>query len=154
MTRISWEICNFALISRCACFLLTMAMKSTLTQEQELIQRQQQILTAQQILQVKLLEMPLAQLEEKVKEELIVNPALEKELPDEGEDDVRTAEGDVNGNADYGSDADYDGEADVIETAEGEADSSADMERYEKMTEKEDRDQALDEALDLSLIHI
>ena len=66
-------------------------MKSTLTQEQELIQRQQQILTAQQILQVKLLEMPLAQLEEKVKEELIVNPALEKELPDEGEDDVRTS---------------------------------------------------------------
>ena len=124
--------------------LFTMALKSTLTQEQELIQRQQQLLTAQQILQVKLLEMPLAQLEEKVREELIVNPALEKEAAEEGDDDVRTAEGDVNGSADYDV-------ADAYESADGageEADGSADLERFEKMTEKEDRDQALDEALD------
>ena len=74
-----------------------MALNNTLTQEQELVQRQQQLLTAQQILQVKLLEMPLTQLEEKVKEELIVNPALEKDMPEDAESDVRTAEGDVNG---------------------------------------------------------
>ncbi len=124
-----------------------MAQKSTLTQEQELIQRQQQILTAQQILQVKLLEMPLAQLEEKVREELIVNPALEKEMPEESGDDVRTAEGDVNGNAGYDDDDGYAPDSEKI-ASDDDSDGASDLERYEKMTEREDRDQALDEALD------
>ena len=44
-----------------------MALENRLTQEQALIQQQQQRLTAQQLLQVKLLEMPLAQLEENIK---------------------------------------------------------------------------------------
>ena len=122
-----------------------MALNNTLTQEQELVQRQQQLLTAQQILQVKLLEMPLTQLEEKVKEELIVNPALEKDMPEDAESDVRTAEGDVNGSTDYGDEA-YSGEDNAHEHDADDYD--AENERYEKQSEKEDRDQALDDALD------
>lgn len=122
-----------------------MALNNTLTQEQELVQRQQQLLTAQQILQVKLLEMPLTQLEEKVKEELIVNPALEKDMPEDAESDVRTAEGDVNGSTDYGDEA-YSGEDNAPEHDADDYD--AENEKYEKQSEKEDRDQALDDALD------
>ena len=122
-----------------------MALNNTLTQEQELVQRQQQLLTAQQILQVKLLEMPLTQLEEKVNEELIVNPALEKDMPEDAESDVRTAEGDVNGSTDYGDEA-YSGEDNAHEHDADDYD--AENERYEKQSEKEDRDQALDDALD------
>ena len=58
-----------------------MALENRLTQEQALIQQQQQRLTAQQLLQVKLLEMPLAQLEENIKTELYENPALESTDP-------------------------------------------------------------------------
>ena len=62
-----------------------MALENRLTQEQALIQQQQQRLTAQQLLQVKLLEMPLAQLEENIKTELYENPALESTDPDEND---------------------------------------------------------------------
>lgn len=52
------------------------------------IQQQRQIqgthLTQQQMLQVKLLEMPLAELEQNVLTELNVNPALESAAPEEG----------------------------------------------------------------------
>lgn len=122
-----------------------MALKSTLTQEQELIQRQQQLLTAQQILQVKLLEMPLAQLEEKVKEELIVNPALEKEALEDANNDVRTADPNDTEGTVLGSEDDYDSE-DYGNSDSDDYDIEA--ERFERQSEKEDRDQALDDALD------
>ena len=52
---------------------------------QQQIQKQQQLqrLSAQQMLQVKLLEMPLTELEQSVNAELDDNPALETEAPDE-----------------------------------------------------------------------
>lgn len=55
-------------------------------QEQKLLQQQR--LTAQQILQVRMLEMPLAQIEQAVKSELCDNPALEAEYqePDYSEE--------------------------------------------------------------------
>ena len=55
------------------------------TQEQRLVQQQR--LSAQQILQVKLLEMPLAELEENVRTEINDNPALSI---DEGEGDCKS----------------------------------------------------------------
>ena len=102
-----------------------MALENRLTQEQALIQQQQQRLTAQQILQVKLLEMPLAQLEENIKTELYENPALESANPDESDN--------LNPNASLNeSDSIGDGEEEDFDT----------------QTEREDREEALDSALD------
>jgi RNA polymerase sigma-54 factor len=102
-----------------------MALENRLTQEQALIQQQQQRLTAQQILQVKLLEMPLAQLEENIKTELYENPALESVNPDESDN--------LNPNASLNeSDSIGDGEEEDFDT----------------QTEREDREEALDSALD------
>ena len=53
------------------------------TQEQKLEQRQK--LTQQQMLQVKLLEMPLAELEQSVQAEIDDNPALES-VANDGDD--------------------------------------------------------------------
>ena len=102
-----------------------MALENRLTQEQALIQQQQQRLTAQQILQVKLLEMPLAQLEENIKTELYENPALESANPDESDN--------LNPNASLNeSDSIGDGEEEDFDT----------------QSEREDREEALDSALD------
>ena len=51
----------------------------TQKQEQKLVQR----LSQQQMLQVKLLEMPLTELEENINAELYDNPALETASPDD-----------------------------------------------------------------------
>lgn len=95
-----------------------MAQKLIQTQEQKLAQQQR--LTQQQMLQVKLLEMPLTELEESVTAELDDNPALESAAPDDalGTD---------------GEQADGDGE-----TAEDDFDTNS---------EREERESALDEAL-------
>lgn len=95
-----------------------------LTQEQTLVQQQQQRLTAQQILQVKLLEMPLAQLEESVKTELYENPALESEHMEEPDYDVRTADGDLG------------------------VDESNENEDFDAENERQEREDALDSALE------
>ncbi|WP_444964570.1 RNA polymerase factor sigma-54, partial [Porphyromonas loveana] len=56
--------------------------------KQTLSQKQQQGFTAMQIQQIKLLELPALELEERIQKELEVNPALEEGLPDdEGRDD-------------------------------------------------------------------
>ena len=61
--------------------------------------QQVQTLSPQQVLQVRLLEMPLAELEERVKNELIDNGALEERLDAPGEDGPAAE-----------NDGDYDGE--------------------------------------------
>lgn len=60
----------------------TMAQEIIQTQEQQQVQQQQQRLTAQQVMVVRMLEMPLAQLEQNVQAEMDENPALEGEMPD------------------------------------------------------------------------
>ena len=62
-----------------------MKMPQKLTQQQIQEQRQQtlQRLSQQQMLQVKLLEMPLAQLEQSVNSEMDDNPALERSVDEE-----------------------------------------------------------------------
>ena len=58
-------------------------MSQKLVQSQEQKLAQQQRLTQQQVLQVKLLEMPLAEFEQNVQLELDDNPALETTAPDD-----------------------------------------------------------------------
>ena len=95
-----------------------MAQKLIQTQEQR--QLQQQRLSAQQMLQVRLLEMPITELEESINAELYDNPALE-------------AAGERS--ADDGTDAqDYD-------------DSSSAADDFDAANERSDREEALDNAL-------
>lgn len=95
-----------------------MAQKLIQTQTQKLAQQQR--LSQQQILNIKLLEMPATELEEKVNAELDDNPALEKD----DRDDLPTEE----------------------TTLEDGADDSGDD--YEAQTEREEREDALDSALE------
>jgi len=63
-------------------------MAQRLVQTEEQRQQQVQRLSAQHMLVVKLIEMPLAELEESVQTELNDNPALEEALPDEQNDEL------------------------------------------------------------------
>ena len=69
-----------------------MTMKQVQTQEQKLIQQQR--LTQQQMLQIRLLEMPLAELEQNVRTELDDNPALEVLSPDDPDYEAMDTQGD------------------------------------------------------------
>lgn len=107
-----------------------MAQKLIQTQAQKLQQLQR--LTAQQMLQVKLLEMPLTELEDNINAELDDNPALESENPD----DALMGEGNEDRSALDDSDDTNDSNEDADEDA------------YEAQTEKEEREDALDSALE------
>lgn len=105
-----------------------MTQKLIQTQEQKLQQLQR--LSAQQMLQVKMLEMPLNELEDNINAELDDNPALETENPDdalmgEGYEDRSALDDSDNSNDDeFGDDA------------------------YEAQSEKEERKDELDQALE------
>lgn len=105
-----------------------MTQKLIQTQEQKLQQLQR--LSAQQMLQVKMLEMPLNELEDNINAELYDNPALETENPDdalmgEGNEDRSALDDSDNSNDDeFGDDA------------------------YEAQSEKEERKDELDQALE------
>ena len=105
-----------------------MTQKLIQTQEQKLQQRQRH--SAQQMLQVKMLEMPLNELEDNINAELDDNPALETENPDdalmgEGNEDRSALDDSDNSNDDeFGDDA------------------------YEAQSEKEERKDELDQALE------
>lgn len=96
-------------------------MPQRLYQEQEQKQQQLQRLSQQQMLQVRLLEMPIAELEDSVNAEINDNPALETgDDRDEG----------------------------MTDDAAATDPSASDDETYEEQTEREDRDEALDSALE------
>ena len=105
-----------------------MTQKLIQTQEQKLQQLQR--LSAQQMLQVKMLEMPLNELEDNINAELDDNPALETENPDdalmgEGNEDRSALDDSDNSNNDeFGEDT------------------------YEAQSEKEERKDELDQALE------
>lgn len=105
-----------------------MTQKLIQTQEQKLQQLQR--LSAQQMLQVKMLEMPLNELEDNINAELDDNPALETENPDdalmgEGNEDRSALDDSDNSNDDeFGDDA------------------------YEAQSEKGERKDELDQALE------
>jgi len=105
-----------------------MAQELIQTQAQKLQQLQR--LTAQQMLQVKLLEMPLTELEESVNAELDDNPALESENPD----DALMGENNEDGSA-------------LDDNSENSNDEDSE-DAYEAQTEKEEREDALDSALE------
>lgn len=83
-----------------------MSVTQSLTQEQLLKQQQVQRLTAQQVLQVRLLEMPLAQIEQNIKAELNDNPALESAKDDDNDDFATNESSEIDDNHDDGMDAD------------------------------------------------
>ncbi len=96
-----------------------MAQKLIQTQEQKQVQVQR--LSQQQMLQVRLLEMPLTELEQSVTAELDDNPALEVDSLDASEHDVYQDEG---------------------------AAEEGHEEDFEQQTEREERESALDAALE------
>lgn len=102
-----------------------MAQKLIQIQAQKLQQLQR--LSAQQMLQVKLLEMPLTELEDSINAELDDNPALESENPDDM----------LNENV-----------ANDDSPADDEYDNSSDEDAYEAESEKEERKDELDQALE------
>ena len=96
-------------------------MAQKLIQTQEQVQVQVQRLSQQQMLQVRLLEMPLTELEQSVTAELDDNPALEVDSLDASEHDVYQDEGAV---------------------------EAGHEEDFEQQTEREERESALDAALE------
>ncbi len=95
-------------------------------QIQELKQEQklQQSITAQQLLQAQLIELPVTQLMERVETEMHDNPALE-----------------TNTDEDWVQDG-------LLNSSEGGSDDDSEQEDFEKQREQEDRNDALDAALE------
>ena len=93
------------------------------TQEQLQQQKLSQAISHQQLLQASLVELPLMQLVDRVNTEMNDNPALEQESPYDYSD-----------SPDYSESSDY-------------SDSSDAPEDYEALTEREERQSALDDAL-------
>lgn len=99
-------------------------MAQKLIQSQEQRMQQVQRLSQQQMLQVRLIEMPLAELEDNVKAELDDNPALEVSPADEASDGEHPRKAEEDGNA-----------------------SERDGEDFDDAQERENRESALDDAL-------
>lgn len=97
-----------------------MAQELIQTQEQQLTQQQQQRLTAQQVMVVRMLEMPLAQLEQNIQAEMDENPALEGET------------------LEYSGEPDSGNDSDANDTAES----------FEDEEERKEREDELDDVLD------
>lgn len=93
------------------------------TQEQLQQQKLSQTISHQQLLQASLVELPLMQLVDRVNTEMNDNPALEQESPYNYSD-----------SSDYSESSDYSDSSDVSED-------------YEVLTEREERQSALDDAL-------
>ena len=105
-----------------------MTQKLIQTQEQKLQQLQR--LSAQQMLQVKMLEMPLNELEDNINAELDDNPALETENPD----DALMGEGNEDRSA--------------LDDSDNSIDDEFGDDAYEAQSEKEERKDELDQALE------
>ncbi len=115
-----------------------MAQKLVQSQEQKAVQVQR--LTQQQMLAVRMLEMPLTELEQSVQAEIDDNPAMESSSP-EDYGDVAAADGsgmqdDTHGDGQESSDADG-----------GDTDYGGDVTDNAQTKEKEERESALDDAL-------
>ena len=93
------------------------------TQEQLQQQKLSQAISHQQLLQASLVELPLMQLVDRVNTEMNDNPALEQESP-----------------YDYSESSDFSESSDYSDSSDGPED-------YEVLTEREERQSALDEAL-------
>ena len=102
-----------------------MSIKNTQIQEQLQQQKLGQTFSQQQLLQSSLIELPVAQLVDRINTEMNDNPALETESPYD-DDTIATEE------ADFGGGSDADGAED-----------------FETATEREERQSALDEALNV-----
>lgn len=108
-------------------------------QQQELQQVQQQRMNAQQVLLVHLLEMPLAQIEQRVQAEMDENPALESERDDDAAEDFSSLPGDMDGGQDRPS---------AEDDASAQGDGVSDDDSYEHEREEEEKRDELDSVLD------
>jgi len=108
-------------------------------QQQELQQVQQQRMNAQQVLLVHLLEMPLAQIEQRVQAEMDENPALESERDDDAAEDFASLPGDMDGGQDRPS---------AEDDASAQGDGVSDDDSYEHEREEEEKRDELDSVLD------
>lgn len=95
---------------------LTVSMAQKLIQTQTLQQVQQQRLSQQQMLQVKLLEMPLAELEQNINAELDDNPALE-ELRNDIDDPAGDSEANGDPTDDYGDKSEREEREEALDNA-------------------------------------
>ncbi len=95
--------------------IMALSQENIQTQEQQQVQTQEQRLTAQHVLSVRLLEMPLAKLEEKIVSELQDNDGLEADPTDSDYGDVS------DGGGTEGSDDGYAGATDSATDDGGEA---------------------------------
>ena len=111
-----------------------MAQKLFQTQEQKAVQTQR--LTQQQMMAVKMLEMPLTELEQSIQAEIDDNPAMESTEPD----DVMN----VNDNSDDADDTVFSGTDNSDDTNDS---TDSYEEEFNANKEKEERDSALDDAL-------
>ena len=100
-----------------------MSIKNTQIQEQQQLQKLGQTFSQQQLLQSSLIELPVTQLIDRINTEMNDNPALESEQP--YDDDAMATE-----ETDFGGGSDNDGAED-----------------FEAASEREERQSALDEAL-------
>lgn len=112
-------------------------------QTQEQIQALQQHLSAQQVLQVKMLEMPLVQLEEAINAELCDNPALEVDYSEDEDDALRYDDDAPRYDDENANDGDNVNEGD---NANDDDQEKRDQEAADEQ-EREDRSDALDDAL-------
>ncbi len=120
-------------------------MPQKLIQTEALTQTQQQRLSQQQMLQVKLLEMPLAELEQNIAVELDDNPALEPMRDDLDDYPLATDASDTTDTPDAATDT-PDAANDTPDAANDMSDA-ADDDLYERKSEREEREEALDNAL-------
>lgn len=112
-----------------------MAQKLIQTQNQKLLQQQR--LSQQQMLQVKLLEMPITELEDSVESELDDNPALEASSPDDMMDDEHT-----------GDAVDYDNDDPANDQEDSDADNTDNDDVFQQNAERQERKDELDSALE------
>lgn len=113
-------------------------------QRQEQLQEQQQVqqqrMNAQQVLLVHLLEMPLAQIEQRVQAEMDENPALESERDDDNIEDFASLSGESDAGQERAASAEDDGSA--------QGDALSDDDSYEHQREEEEKRDELDSVLD------
>lgn len=115
-----------------------MAQELSNTQEQQLIQelRQTHTLTAQQVMLMRMLEMPLMQLEESVRTEMDENPAIESE----GSDNIDNSD-----NAEYSDDSDAADYSEYSDNSDNPDSSEADRrDELDNVLDAMDRDDRLE----------
>ncbi len=101
--------------------------------DQKLLQKQQQKLSPQQIQVIKMLEIPTAELDTRIKEEIEANPALEvddTDEPDDNQEKLDSNETNSDSDSDNGNDDDFSGNDDDGSPSETDKNDEFDIDDY------------------------